>query len=42
VWFGPYVAGPYVEGAYELNFDMDKAMLETVKPAYRPVFSRRR
>ena len=42
VWFGPYVAGPYAEGAYELNFDIDKAMLETVKPAYRPIFSRRR
>jgi hypothetical protein len=41
VWFGPSVAGPYVEGAYELNFGIDKAMIETVKPAYREAFSRR-
>ena len=39
VWFGPYVAGPYSEGAYELNFPVDKAVLETVKPAYRDAFS---
>jgi len=42
VWFGPYVAGPYVEGAYELNFGVDKAILDTVKPAYKAAFSRRR
>jgi hypothetical protein len=41
VWFGPYVAGPYVEGAYELNFGIDQAILEAVKPAYRDAFSRR-
>jgi hypothetical protein len=41
VWFGPYVAGPYVEGAYELTFGVDKAILETVKPAYKAAFSRR-
>ena len=39
VWFGPYVAGPYVEGHYELDFPMPQAMLETVKPAYRNAFS---
>jgi hypothetical protein len=39
VYFGPYVAGPYVEGAYELDFPMTKAMLEAVKPAYRAAFS---
>jgi hypothetical protein len=39
VWFGPYVAGPYAEGAYELDFPMTKAMLEAVKPAYRAAFS---
>jgi len=42
VWFGPYVAGPYAEGAYELNFAVDGAVLETVKPAYRPAFSIKR
>jgi hypothetical protein len=40
VWFGPYVAGPYAEGAYELNFGVDKAILDTVKPAYKAAFSR--
>jgi hypothetical protein len=39
VYFGPYVAGPYAEGAYELDFPMTKAMLGAVKPAYKPVFS---
>lgn len=42
VWFGPYVAGPYVEGAYELSFNVDKAILDAVKPAYRDAFSVRR
>lgn len=42
VWFGPYVAGPYVEGAYELNFPVDKAVIEAVKPTYRDAFSVRR
>jgi hypothetical protein len=39
VWFGPYVAGPWVEGAYELDFPMTREMLEAVKPAYRAAFS---
>ena len=39
VWFGPYVAGAYAEGAYELDFPMTKAMLDAVKPAYRASFS---
>ncbi|GGD98485.1 hypothetical protein GCM10011515_17900 [Tsuneonella deserti] len=38
VWFGPYVAGPYAEGAYELDFPMTAAMLGAVKPAYREAF----
>ena len=42
VWFGPYVAGPYVEGAYELSFNVDPAILDAVKPAYRDAFSVRR
>ena len=40
VWFGPYVAGPYAEGAYELTFGVDKAILDAVKPAYKAAFSR--
>jgi len=39
VWYGPYVAGPYSEGAYELTFLVDKAVLDAVKPAYRDAFS---
>jgi hypothetical protein len=39
VYYGPYVAGSYAEGAYELDFPMTAAMLEAVKPAYRMVFS---
>ena len=39
VWFGPYVAGPYAEGAYELDFPMTRAMLDAVKPAYKAAFS---
>ena len=39
VWFGPYVAGPWVEGHYELDFPMTSQMLEAVKPAYRSAFS---
>ena len=42
VWFGPYVAGPYAEGAYELSFNVDQAILDAVKPAYRDAFSIRR
>ena len=42
VWFGPYVAGPWVEGHYELDFPMTSAMLEAVKPAYRAAFSAKR
>jgi hypothetical protein len=42
VWFGPYVAGPWVEGHYELDFPMTREMLEAVKPAYRAAFSAKR
>jgi hypothetical protein len=40
LWFGPYVAGPYAEGAYELNFGVDQAILDAVKPGYKAAFSR--
>ncbi len=38
IWFGPYVAGPYAEGSYELNFPVDAAVIEAVKPEYREAF----
>lgn len=39
VYFGPYVAGPYAEGAYQLDFPMTAEMLRAVGPAYRTAFS---
>lgn len=41
IWFGPYVAGPYAEGAYELNFPVDAAVLDAVKSEYRAAFAAR-
>lgn len=38
IWFGPYVAGPYAEGAYELNFPVDAAVLRAVKPEFAGAF----
>jgi hypothetical protein len=37
----PYVAGPYAEGAYEVNVNVDRAILDAVKPEYRPAFTAR-
>lgn len=42
IWFGPYVAGPYAEGAYELNFPVDAAVLRAVRPEYANAFAARR
>lgn len=39
VYYGPYVAGSYAEGAYELDFPMTTAMVAAVKPEYRGAFS---
>jgi hypothetical protein len=41
IWFGPYVAGPYSEGAYELDFPVDAAVLRAVKPQYAGAFAAR-
>lgn len=38
VWIGPYVAGPYAEGAFELDFQVDAAVLRAVKPVHRSAF----
>lgn len=38
VWFGPYVAGSYAEGAYELDFPVDAAVLKAVKPEFARAF----
>ncbi|WP_374409162.1 DUF4163 domain-containing protein [Pelagerythrobacter sp.] len=42
IWYGPYVAGPYAEGSFELNFPVDAAIVEAVKPEYREAFAARR
>jgi hypothetical protein len=42
IWFGPYLAGPYAEGAYELNFPVDAGVLGAVKPGYKAAFSVKR
>ncbi|MPT47257.1 MAG: DUF3298/DUF4163 domain-containing protein [Sphingobium sp.] len=36
---GPYVAGPYAEGNYEIALPLSKAMLGSVKPAYKGWFT---
>lgn len=42
VYYGPYIAGSYAEGAYELDFPTTAAMVAAVKPAYRAAFSAKR
>ena len=39
IWFGPYVAGPYAEGSYELTFPVDAAVIDAVKPEYAGAFA---
>ena len=34
----PYVAGPYVEGAYEISLPITTAMINRLKPEYRSSF----
>lgn len=34
----PYVAGPYVEGGYEVDLKLDAAMVAAIKPKYRASF----
>lgn len=36
---GPYEAGPYAEGTYEVAVPVDAAMLKAVRPAYRAWFA---
>ena len=42
VYFGPYVAGAYAEGAYELDFPVTASVLDAVKPEFASAFSVRR
>lgn len=41
LYAGPYVAGPYAEGAYQVHLNVDRAVLDTVKPEFREAFSAR-
>jgi len=35
---GPYSAGPYAEGSYEVALPVDAAMRDAIKPDYREAF----
>ena len=39
VYFGPYVAGAYAEGDYELDFPVTASVVDAVKPAHARAFS---
>lgn len=39
IYYGPYVAGPYAEGAYEVDLPVDAAILGAVRPDYAKAFS---
>jgi len=41
VYAGPYVAGPYAEGAFNVNLPVTREIVEAVKPEYREAFSAR-
>ena len=42
IYFGPYVAGAYAEGAYELDFPVTASIVDAVKPEYAKAFSVKR
>ena len=39
IYFGPYTAGSYAEGAYELDFPATASVLDAVKPEYTKAFT---
>jgi hypothetical protein len=39
VVIGPYEAGPYAEGSYEIALPVDAAVLDVIKPEYRADFA---
>lgn len=41
LYAGPYVAGPYAEGEYQVNINVDRAILDAVRPEFREAFSAR-
>lgn len=38
-YFGPYVAGPYAEGSYEVDLPVTASVLDAIKPEYRAAFA---
>jgi hypothetical protein len=42
VLIGPYEAGPYAEGDYEVSLPVTQAVLDAVKPEYKAAFSLRK
>ena len=42
IYIGPYAAGPYVEGDYQIDLPVTEAILDSVKPAYRKNFAVKR
>jgi hypothetical protein len=42
LYYGPYVAGPYAEGEYEINLPVDAAVIAAVKPEFASAFSMKR
>ena len=41
-YYGPYVAGSYAEGEYEVDLPVDAAILAAAKPQYRAAFAVKR
>lgn len=41
-YYGPYVAGSYAEGEYEVDLPVNAAVLAAVKPEYRSAFASKR
>lgn len=39
IYAGPYAAGPYVEGDYEINLPVTERLLSVLKPEYRAYFA---
>jgi len=39
VVIGPYSAGPYAEGSYEIGLPVDAAMRQTIKTEYQDAFA---
>lgn len=42
IYFGPYTAGSFAEGAYELNFPVTASIIDAVKPEFSSAFSVKR